>query len=226
MIDFITSWAQGLIVTVIIATILEMLLPEGNSKKFIKIVIGVFVLFQIISPVVQALGNSSSTNLKDILQLEKYQNQLEEYENQSTSLASTNEKTTREIYLNNVKTDMTSKLEEKGYTVKHIEIETKTAESYTIEKISLKLEKVNEENKTANYQEQQEAQNVLPVNTIEEIQIQVGEENSFAQNQQGEEQEDSLAEKTRNKLTSTQKKEIREYLSETYGVKEKNIEIK
>ena len=226
MIDFITSWAQGLIVTVIIATILEMLLPEGNSKKFIKIVIGVFVLFQIISPVVQALGNSSSTNLKDILQLEKYQNQLEEYENQSTSLASTNEKTTREIYLNNVKTDMTSKLEEKGYTVKHIEIETKTAESYTIEKISLKLEKVNEENKTANYQEQQEAQNVLPVNTIEEIQIQVGEGNSFVQNQQGEEQEDSSAEKTRNKLTSTQKKEIREYLSETYGVKEKNIEIK
>ena len=127
---------------------------------------------------------------------------------------------------NNLKTDMTSKLEEKGYTAQHIEIETKTAESYTIEKISLKLEKVNEENKTANYQEQQEAQNVLPVNTIEEIQIQVGEGNSFVQNQQGEEQEDSSAEKTRNKLTSTQKKEIREYLSETYGVKEKNIEIK
>ena len=223
MIDFISSWAQGLIVAVIIATIIEILLPEGNSKKFIKIVIGVFVLFQIISPVVQALGNNSSGNLSDILQIEKYQNQLDEYENQSTNLASTNEKTTREIYLNNVKTDMTSKLEEKGYTVYSIEIETKTEESYTIEKISLNLEKANEkkeESKNENYQEQQEAQNVIPINTIEEIQIQIGEETSPEQ-----EQQDTSSEKNSKKLTSTQKKEIREYLSETYGVKEKNIEI-
>ena len=223
MIDFISSWAQGLIVAVIIATIIEILLPEGNSKKFIKIVIGVFVLFQIISPVVQALGNNSSGNLSDILQIEKYQNQLAEYENQSTNLASTNEKTTREIYLNNVKTDMTSKLEEKGYTVHSIEIETKTEESYTIEKISLNLEKANEEkeeSKNENYQEQQVAQNVIPINTIEEIQIQIGEETSPEQ-----EQQDTSSEKNSKKLTSTQKKELREYLSETYGVKEKNIEI-
>ncbi len=223
MIDFISSWAQGLIVAVIIATIIEILLPEGNSKKFIKIVIGVFVLFQIISPVVQALGNNSSGNLSDILQIEKYQNQLAEYENQSTNLASTNEKTTREIYLNNVKTDMTSKLEEKGYTVHSIEIETKTEESYTIEKISLNLEKANEEkeeSKNENYQEQQVAQNVIPINTIEEIQIQIGEETSPEQ-----EQQDTSSEKNSKKLTSTQKKEVREYLSETYGVKEKNIEI-
>ena len=223
MIDFISSWAQGLIVAVIIATIIEMLLPEGNSKKFIKIVIGVFVLFQIISPVVQALGNNNSGDLSDILQIEKYQNQLAEYENQSTNLASTNEKTTREIYLNNVKTDMTSKLEEKGYTVHSIEIETKTEESYTIEKISLNLEKANEEkeeSKNENYQEQQVAQNVIPINTIEEIQIQIGEETSPEQ-----EQQDTSSEKDSKKLTSTQKKEVREYLSETYGVKEKNIEI-
>ena len=223
MIDFISSWAQGLIVAVIIATIIEILLPEGNSKKFIKIVIGVFVLFQIISPVVQALGNNNSGDLSDILQIEKYQNQLAEYENQSTNLASKNEKTTREIYLNNVKTDMTSKLEEKGYTVHSIEIETKTEESYTIEKISLNLEKANEEkeeNKTTNYQEQQVAQNVIPINTIEEIQTQIGEKSSSEQKQQ-----DTSSEKNSKKLTSTQKKEVREYLSETYGVKEKNIEI-
>ncbi len=232
MIDFISGWAQGLVVAVIIATIIEMILPEGNSKKFIKIVIGVFVLFQIISPVVQALGNNSSGDLNDILQLDKYQNQLVEYENQSSVLASTNEKSTREIYLNNVKIDMTSKLEEKGYTVHSIEIETKTEESYTIEKVSLNLEKANEEkeeNKTTNYQEQQVAQNVIPINTIEEIQIQIGEKSSSEQKQQGEqgqeEKQDSSTEKNIKKLTSTQKKEVREYLSETYGVKEKNIEI-
>ena len=39
--EFISSWVQGIIVAVVIATIIEMILPEGNSKKYIKIVIGV-----------------------------------------------------------------------------------------------------------------------------------------------------------------------------------------
>ena len=61
---------------------------------------------------------------------------------------------------------------------------------------------------------------MIPINTIEEIQIQIGEETSPEQ-----EQQDTSSEKNSKKLTSTQKKEVREYLSETYGVKEKNIEI-
>jgi len=34
--EFITSWVQGIIIAVIIGTIIEMLLPNGNSKKYIK----------------------------------------------------------------------------------------------------------------------------------------------------------------------------------------------
>ena len=36
MVKFINSWAQGIILGVIIATIIEMILPEGNNKKFVK----------------------------------------------------------------------------------------------------------------------------------------------------------------------------------------------
>lgn len=32
MVAFISSWAQGIIVAVIIASIIEMILPEGSSK--------------------------------------------------------------------------------------------------------------------------------------------------------------------------------------------------
>ena len=45
MISFISSWAQQIIFAVIIGIIIQMLLPEGKSKKYIKIVIGVYVLF-------------------------------------------------------------------------------------------------------------------------------------------------------------------------------------
>lgn len=33
MVAFISSWAQGIIVAVIIASIIEMILPEGSSKN-------------------------------------------------------------------------------------------------------------------------------------------------------------------------------------------------
>ncbi len=50
--EFISSWVQGIIVAVVIATIIEMLLPNGNSSKYIKIVIGVYIIFNIISPII------------------------------------------------------------------------------------------------------------------------------------------------------------------------------
>ena len=37
--DWISDWAGGIIIAVIIGTVIEMILPEGNSKKYIKMVI-------------------------------------------------------------------------------------------------------------------------------------------------------------------------------------------
>ena len=51
MISAISSWAKSIILAIIIATILEMILPEGNNKKYIKTVIGIYILFTIISPI-------------------------------------------------------------------------------------------------------------------------------------------------------------------------------
>ena len=34
--EWMTTWAQGIIVAVIITTIIELILPEGNHKKYIK----------------------------------------------------------------------------------------------------------------------------------------------------------------------------------------------
>ena len=79
MISWISSWAQGIIMAVIIGAIIEMILPEGNSKKYVKIVIGVYVLFTIISPVISKI-TGKTIQLSDILELNKY---IEETENNS-----------------------------------------------------------------------------------------------------------------------------------------------
>lgn len=39
MINFISNWAEQVIVAVIIGTILEMILPKGNTQKYIKTII-------------------------------------------------------------------------------------------------------------------------------------------------------------------------------------------
>ena len=69
--EWVSGWIQGIIIAVIISTIIEMILPEGNSKKYIKVVIGVYILFSIVSPVISKV-TGSSFNLTDIIDLEEY----------------------------------------------------------------------------------------------------------------------------------------------------------
>ena len=49
MINWIGSWVQGIVIAVVISTIIEMILPDGNIKKYVRTVIGVYIVFVIIS---------------------------------------------------------------------------------------------------------------------------------------------------------------------------------
>ena len=53
MINFMSSWAEQIVLAVIIATIIELILPKNKNTKYIKMVIGVYVLFNIISPIIK-----------------------------------------------------------------------------------------------------------------------------------------------------------------------------
>ena len=69
MISFMSSWAEQIVLAVIVATIIEMILPKNKNKKYIQMVIGVYVLFNIISPIIEN---------KDEFSIEKYN--IEKYE--------------------------------------------------------------------------------------------------------------------------------------------------
>ena len=51
MVKLVNSWMQGIIIAVIITIIIEMLLPDGKNKKYIKTVINLYILYVIIAPV-------------------------------------------------------------------------------------------------------------------------------------------------------------------------------
>ena len=50
MVKFFSSWVKTLGLAIVIVSILEMLLPNNKTKKYIRMVMGIYILFTIISP--------------------------------------------------------------------------------------------------------------------------------------------------------------------------------
>lgn len=141
MISFISSWTQGIIVSVIIASIIEMILPDGNSKKYVKVVIGVFILFSIVSPVINKF-TKKEINISSIVDVEKYSDAKQV---SSTNLEVNTSLNIKQMYETNLKVDIKSKIESKGFKVKDITINISDDE-YKIEKIDIGIMgEINEE---------------------------------------------------------------------------------
>ena len=63
MIDFLSTWAEKISLSVIVISILEMLIPNNKMKKYIRVVMGIFILFNIISPLIEEKDLINMNNL-------------------------------------------------------------------------------------------------------------------------------------------------------------------
>lgn len=195
MIEFLSSWAQGIIVAVIIATLIEMFLPNGSSKKYVKVVIGMYILFTIVSPIIKKVGGKD-INLNTI-DIEKYEQQIAKSDNTiSRKFEDNNTRSIKDIYVSNLKADISAKLKEKGYEIDTSDIQIKDDENYTIEKITLKLIKM---------EQKQEKNNEIVINTVE-----IG---------------NTISQKDSKTLSDDDKQKVKDYISETYDIDKKNINI-
>ena len=207
MIEWISTWAEQIVVAVVIASIIEMLLPNGNNKKYIKAIIGVYILFTIISPII---GKFVNIDLKDI-DYEKYFKEIETQETISGNLTINNGKAMEEIYINNLKADMKNKLEEKDYVVENIilNVELEAEKNYgKINEIVLAISKPSKESDNII----KETNNTIAINKIEEVKI-------------GNKIENEKEIKIKREISISDKNEVKEYLASVYDVKKKNIRI-
>lgn len=199
--EFITSWVQGIIVAVIIGSIIEMLLPNGNSKKYIKVVIGVYIVFNIVSPIINKF-TGKELKLDSIIDINKYEDKLSSYEVDTKSLENTNNSNIKEVYILNLKKDIKAKIEEKGYIVNTIQIEIENTDEYKVKNINMTI------SKRENKKEEKK------VNEIEKVNIEVKIENNA-----NEETTEMI------RLTEKEKSEIKDYISSVYEINKKNINI-
>lgn len=109
MINFISSWAEQVILAVVVTTIIELILPKNKNRKYIQMVIGIYILFNIISPIIKN---------KDEISVEKYN--IDKYETKSKFEVdqSSMDERIEKIYLEELENTTISKFEQAGFVVK------------------------------------------------------------------------------------------------------------
>ena len=144
MVSFLSSWVKNLSLAIVIVSILEMLLPNNKTKKYIKMIMGLYILFSIISPFIQ---NGNIFNLEN-LDFNTYLKETQVTSSEKVGQTST-DKRLNEIYIEQLENDITQKLENKGYVVEMCDVDayvSQESDNSGINKITLKINKNDDKN--------------------------------------------------------------------------------
>lgn len=209
MIEILNTWAKNLGLAIVIISILEMLLPNNKTKKYIKTVMGIYILFCIISPWIEN-KNILKTNVDSV---EGY------IENQATINTSIKVNQTsmdqriQELYIEELEKDITKKLKEKGYEISKCKVSADISneqEEVKINKIKINISKKIEREET---EESIENKIVTEIQKIKTVDTSIKKEESEIENE------------NESKITSTDIKSVKQFLIDEYGVSEKCLEI-
>lgn len=171
---------------------------------------GLYVLFSIISPFIE---NSNKFNI-DNLDFNSY---IEKTQKVSTEEVNQDSMNTRlkQIYIEKLENDITTKIEEKGYDVESCKVDAYISEKENdsgINKIVLNIQKSDQSTEAKN-SENIEEKIVTEVQKIQNVNI--GTDNS---NEKSENKEDT-------NVTNADIQNIKKFLIDEYGVSEKCLKI-
>ena len=203
MISFLSNWIEGIAIAVIIASIFEMLLPKGNIKKYIKVILGIYIVFNIISP----FANSKAINSFDI---KKELNKYTENTNTNKEEYSTTYKL-NQIYENTFEKEVKQTVEREGFTVNKCEVKgifNAEENNVGISKIFIEIEPQKTIKKSK--EENDNSIKIENINEIEKVEINVG---------------NKLTEEKNEEVNSKDIDTLKKYLSKHYEIDKGIIEI-
>lgn len=204
LVKFLSSWAQGIILAVIVATIIEIILPKGNNKKYVKTIIGIYILFVIVYPLISKITNNKIDVEAVIASTNSTMNK---YQIDNNISLETNEYI-EEVYKHTLEEDVTSRLKEKGYKVNSLNLYLELADEARygeIISIVMQISKINTSNKKDNTTNE--------INTIKEVKISVSNNSSLAETEKTQE------------IQKEELDSLKEYLNNVYSVEKERIHI-
>ena len=198
MIEFLSSWAKNIGLSIIVISILEMILPNNKTKKYVKVIFGIYIIFNIISPFIK---NADTLNVSNF-DFEEYGNYVTD--NNNSNSVSINDRI-ENMYIEELEKDITKKVNNLGYEVISCNVETtpiSNEEEVVIKKIELELISKTKEEQEETVEDKlvKEIQKIKPINTT------IKSENTISDEQ------------NQNSLNNTQLQEIKKFLIEEYGV--------
>lgn len=207
MMKFFSSWAEQIIIAVVITSIIEMILPDNKNKKYIKMIMGIYILFNIISPIV---------NKKDLLNfdefnLESYATSSENNEVEKVNQQSMDDRL-QQLYIEELQNNIKAKVQEEGYQVKSCKVDavlTGDESKQGINKISLVVSSSN--NLTDEDKDVSKDSNIKAVNKVE---VKVGLDRFWDKDSDEDES-----------TTNSDLLGLKNSLSEYYGVSVDKIQI-
>lgn len=213
MIAFINSWVQGIILAVILATIIEIILPEGNNKKYVKTIIGIYIMFVIVQPLISKMLNKD-VNIESIMQnTTSTMSKLETNNNITIETNAYIEKT----YKQKLEEDIKSKSSEKGYNISflNLAIETGDSEEYgQINNIAMKIDKIDKT--IEGEREDKKGTTNNTIDNVKNVQISVSDNKIIDGNDDNVKNTD---------ISENEIETFKEYLSDVYGISKDKIQI-
>ena len=204
MIGYFSEWAKNLTLAVVIVSLFEMLLPNNKIKKYIKVVMGLYILFNIISPFVK---KDFSIELENVIENNKSKTVSTEAINQTSM-----DTRLKQICKEELEKDIIKKVEEQGYVVENCKVDVKIEEDTNIDKITLRVKKSNEEIQKEENQKQNDIQQKL-VKEVQKIKkVQIGENKTENKNED-------------ENLSAQDISNIKSFLIKEYEVNEKCLKI-
>ena len=96
MLDALKNWVANIIAVVFFITLIEILLPESKTKKYVGFVTGTLVIIMIMMPVVKAFGGDIKFDIPELNNLSS--NEGTSIENQSQRLSNTQSRQIMKVY--------------------------------------------------------------------------------------------------------------------------------
>lgn len=67
MIESITTWVKGIVFVVLFASFLELLLPNNSMQRFVRVIMGLFILLSILQPIIGLIDSRWTDDLQPAL---------------------------------------------------------------------------------------------------------------------------------------------------------------
>lgn len=124
MIFRLKQWCEGIIIAIIISVIIEMLIPDNKSKKYVKVIIGIYILFVSLNPLLELLN--CDWDFSNIFDLD------------TVAVSTTMDNKIKDIYVLGIEEKVREDIESLGYSVDNLQVIV-DSNYEKIEEVSIKI---------------------------------------------------------------------------------------